>query len=101
MTRQARSTSSLSRRLSALESDAHEEYPTASIARLLGASAVGQREGTNDIEPVAPEMGYYRMFAQVFYVPDWIPVAGGALCLDDEGRVLFANDEDLPAEAAP
>lgn len=101
MTRQARSTSSLSRRLSALESDAREEYPTASIARLLGASAVGQREGTNDIEPVDPEAGYYRMFGQVCYVPDWVPVARGALCLDDEGRVLFANDEDLPAEATP
>jgi hypothetical protein len=101
MTRRTRSASSLSRRLSALETDAREEYPTASIARLLGASAVGQNGGTNDIEPVDPDAGHYRMFGEVCYVPDWIPVARGALALDDEGRVLFADDEDLPAEAAP
>ena len=96
MSRRTHSTSGLDRRLSSLETDAREEYPTASIARLLGASAVGQNDGSNDIEPVDPDAGHYRMFGEVFYVPDWIPAGRGALGLDDEGRVLFADGEDPP-----
>ena len=96
MSRRTHSTSRLDRRLSSLETDAREEYPTASIARLLGASAVGQNDGSNDIEPVDPDAGHYWMFGEVFYVPDWIPAGRGALGLDDEGRVLFADGEDPP-----
>lgn len=104
MTRRTRSTSSLDRRLSTLENDARPEHPTASIACLLGASAVGGPtgpHGENDIEPVDPDAGHYRMFGEVFYVPDWIPAGRGALGLDDEGRVLFADGDRSPAEVDP
>ena len=97
MTRRTRSTAGLDRRLSTLETTAGEEYPTASIAHLLGASAVG-RSQSNDIDPVDPDAGHYRMFGEVFYVPDWIPLARGVMFLDGEGRVMHVEGEHLPDE---